>query len=430
MKNNFVIFFKIINSQRASSGFTLIELLIAASLTTLVVGLSGFGLVSMTERNKTAKAETERRVELNRALEFITDEVKEAKPIAIDAFASLSTLAPDFDSSSRTPVLTLQIPGIPQRVIYYIASASSPWLGPKAIYRWGPKFLNDGKYDPNDLDDPVNDPDNWNYELLGDLITDTPLTSNPCDSSWSLNPPLTSAQGFYTCVDSTGRSAKIYIKGKLSNAYNDYTTKPFEVNTKAFARPFEIPSNGGIPDGNVVGGGIPPFTTGGGTLTTNQPSNMSIQVLGGQITCGSPGPIIPTTTTVHSTTGGSTTNTTLPSTNQTLNLSNVASGTTVTVTGTALASSCIGSNPSYNSATNVGTQVLALRNGDRPPLFTPYGNQQTIDSFLKGYINQDTGKITLADNQVIFLFELGTTDRNTVAYDIQDLVVLATVSRL
>lgn len=131
---------KILKTRNSSSGFTLIELLIAASITTIVVSLTGTGMVAITENNKKAKAETERRVELNRALDFIADEIRQAKPIATNASANLATVAPNFILTSKTPVLTLQIPGVSERVIYYIASSTSPGLDLKLFLDGGLLF--------------------------------------------------------------------------------------------------------------------------------------------------------------------------------------------------------------------------------------------------------------------------------------------------
>jgi hypothetical protein len=119
--------------------------------------------------------------------------------------------------------------------------------------------------------------------------------------------------------------------------------------------------------------------------------------------------------------------------------SNVAAGTKLDITGVAgNRSTCGRYYFTANSKSNPGTQVLTLVDGDTVPLFTPYGGQRTIDSFLSStstnpltglpIINSTTGKVALAKNQVIYLFELGTTNPNSAAYDMQDMVVLATIT--
>lgn len=81
MKNNFAIISKIVNTQSRTAGFTLIELLVAMSLTVIIVSITGFGLVAMMTKNSKAEAETLRRAELNRALDFIADEVRMANNV-------------------------------------------------------------------------------------------------------------------------------------------------------------------------------------------------------------------------------------------------------------------------------------------------------------------------------------------------------------
>jgi type II secretory pathway component PulJ len=79
---------------QSSAGFTLIELLVAMSITIIVVTLAGSGLIAIMQNNIKAEAETLRRVELNRALDFIGDEIRTSKTIATNASTNLSTVAP------------------------------------------------------------------------------------------------------------------------------------------------------------------------------------------------------------------------------------------------------------------------------------------------------------------------------------------------
>jgi len=219
---------------QSSAGFTLIELLVAASITTIVVTLAGSGLVAIMQNNSKAQAETLRRIELNRALDFMADEVRQAKSIATDASANLSTVAPSFTTSTeKKPVLTLEIPGVFQRVIYYTASpaATSFWSGPKVIHRWGPPFDTDGNYTN------ATNPAAWDGRALVDLIADTtPALATTCPtSSWSPNPSVNNGQGFTACVDPTGKIAEIYLRGKLADAYGNALAS-YQVSNKVFAR--------------------------------------------------------------------------------------------------------------------------------------------------------------------------------------------------
>lgn len=416
-------YFKGLSTQKTSDGFTLVELLVAMSITTIVVGLTGFGVVAITQNTNKAKIETERRVELNRALDFIADEVRQAKPIATNASANLATVASDFSLTfdtpvkTRVPVLTLQIPGVAQRVIYYIApkSTNSVWLGPNVVYRWGPNFTDDGEYS-----NPTS-PSSWTYEPLADLFVNTAPSSTPSCPGWSLNPPSGSITGFYACVDPNGRIADIHLRGKLTDTYGT-SRPPFEVSTKAFARP-DTPTFATGPGG----GGPGP----GGTVTITEPSTAYFEILGGSITCGAGGAVLPTTTTIKVTPpGGSMTSTVVNSSTKALNLPPAVAGTKITVAGGL--NGCGIVNRSFDSEADKGSasttqQVWTLRNGDTPPRFAPLSGQPNIDTFLTKYLDAN-GKVKLAENQVIYLFELGATDPTSTAYDMQDLVVLATIA--
>lgn len=415
-----------------SAGFTLIELLIAAFLTLFVISIAGFGLAWSVQNNKTAKSETERRVELNRALDFMADEIRQAKPIAIDASDNLSVIAPTFDDdttapATKTPVLTLQIPGVSQRVIYYVAvkpdtGINSAYFGPNMVYRWGPTFNGNGTYTN------ATTPASWQHRPLVDSIVSTAPSSTTAtslcgSSSWYLNPPSASVTGFYACVDSGGKIAKIGLRGTLSDTYGTSLT-PYEVTSKVFARPDNTSFS--------LNAGSSASANNGGTITITQPSTAYFEILGGDIRCTG-GNAIATTTTINITpSGGSTTSTTIPSSPQAVNFPSLATGTTVTVDGVVTTggnNTCNLPTNTRNSQTANGTYVLTLRNGDTVPSTTPFGgnNATSLDTYLADYFDTSTRKVKLADNQVIYLFELYTAlSGNT--YDLQDLVVLATIA--
>ncbi len=69
-------------------------------------------------------------------------------------------------------------------------------------------------------------------------------------------------------------------------------------------------------------------------------------------------------------------------------------------------------------------QVLVLRNGDSVPNIQPFANQAEISDIIGDYIDAATGLVSIEDFQVIYLYELGTTNPNSPAADFQDLVVL------
>lgn len=264
MKN----YLKIINTRRASAGFTLIELLVAMSITTIVVTIAGSGLIAIMQNNNKAEAETLRRIELNRALDFIMDEIRTARRIntttttttkagnAVVAsntailFSQTSTASTSFspalgidlnNSSARDKiVLYLEIPitgNIPptcptgtdlpnpgkappspstyDRVVYDIRSSTSTWLNPRTINRYGRIPRIDGTINPCSSPQAS--------EALIDSISDTNI--NPTCTSLAVR---SGAEGFYACVN--GRLVELYLRSKVTASEN------YDLKSKGFSR--------------------------------------------------------------------------------------------------------------------------------------------------------------------------------------------------
>jgi len=191
---------KTLGIQKTSAGFTLIELLVAMAISTIVIGVAGFGLVTILDKNNKAEAETLRRTNLNRALDFIADDIRESKSVS-------TTLPPAWTSwtvpTGYTGVLFLTKPGTPTQVAYYTRSSSGVvWQGPQIIYR------KDGSDDPQALVDGI-------------------ATSSPsCTGSGTAS---SGTVGFKVFVDNS-RSVKICLLGKLR------ASETYSVGTTVFAR--------------------------------------------------------------------------------------------------------------------------------------------------------------------------------------------------
>ena len=67
-----------------------------------------------------------------------------------------------------------------------------------------------------------------------------------------------------------------------------------------------------------------------------------------------------------------------------------------------------------------------LKNGDRVPSTVPALNGNSIESFLKPYMNTSTKTVQIGDRDLILLMELGQTSPSSSGFDLQDLVVLVT----
>ena len=74
-------------------------------------------------------------------------------------------------------------------------------------------------------------------------------------------------------------------------------------------------------------------------------------------------------------------------------------------------------------------QVKVLRDGDDVPNIKGMGDQADVLAFIRPYIDFDSNKMTLDQNQAIYLFEVGTTDMSKSSADFQDLVVLVTFGK-
>lgn len=223
--------FDICRVPKSSNGFTLVELLVAMALTTIVVNVTGFGIVNIMSRNNKQEAETERRVNLNRALDFIADEIRMANRIDAASDYSFSSQSPT--CATATPVLHLTIPnGVTTRnIVYYVndlsgcISSSSIWLKPIVIKRIDnvtTTSLAGGS--GSELVDAVATPSN-------------PPTSASCSSTLN-SPTFGGTKGFYRCIDSSNRTIQLFLYGKISddtNGVGSYTNT-YPVNTIVFAR--------------------------------------------------------------------------------------------------------------------------------------------------------------------------------------------------
>ena len=395
-------------------GFTLPELLIAATISLGVVSLGGFGLVSILTSSQVANAQNERKTELNRSLEFISTEIRQSGKIEKNAVAT--TLPSEFSLPAGAQPVLMLFPEISSTIpiIYYVGSPSpsdNTWRGPKVVYRWGPQYSDDGDYQN------LSTPATWTAEPLIDAIDDNNAVPT-CSGAWNANGTL----GFGACVNESGKVAELYHAGIFNKPIQG--TEVYTAQTTTIARSARAsPSSFEPPDGASLD-----FTITDGGVTIRKPSTMNIKVLGGEITCDTGGiEKIPTTSAYNLIQGDTVTQSPL-STNppSAQNDISVAEDTVLTVDGQSTGGPCDVNISANSKADNLG-QVLTLKNGDAVPDYAPFGDQRPIQDFLDSYINTDQ-QVTIADNEVIFLFELGNTDTDSDSFDMQDLVVLATIT--
>ncbi len=235
---------KMTNWQKSNRGFTLIELLVALVISTIVIGIAGFGMVAILTMDNRAEASIERQVDLNRAFDFLTNEIHMAQRInftATTAANGTTVTVNDVVASSGvklsdlgnygTIVLYLEIPindppGVCpanspsnagfappspsnyDRIIYDIRANTGVWLDPRVINRYGRIPNSNGTIDP--CSDPVAS------DIFVDAISDININPSNCKSP----AVLSGSGGFYACTERLKVDLYLRGKGTQATAYN------------------------------------------------------------------------------------------------------------------------------------------------------------------------------------------------------------------
>jgi type II secretory pathway component PulJ len=116
--------------RRLQAGFTITEVLLAGLMMLIAVLVAGIGLINLLRSNYRANADSEIRNNLNRTLEFVSDEVRRARIIANSETAITSTKVP----TGAKAVLAFQIPDpnnpslapLDEQIVFEQAAAESP----------------------------------------------------------------------------------------------------------------------------------------------------------------------------------------------------------------------------------------------------------------------------------------------------------------
>ncbi len=430
---------KFFNPASVTAGFTLVELLLASSLTSVVVGSSSFGLLTILRNNQKSNLYSEISYDVNRAVEFMSDEIKMAQTVESDADSAVTKIAGFTLPKGATPVLVLETP-IGERVVnvvYYTQPVEQTWVGPNVIYRWGPSLDENGNYDMASLDDPTK----WEAQVLIDAIDDAPK-SKVCPTDWEStnDKPI---QGFNACV-----KADKLVELNVAAAVDHHVLKKqdlsYQASTMVFPRAGRILVPDDLSSIDTTPPSDPPSDPPDDPLTPIVPpisdpprlpfkcvntecetgeTSLTFEVLGGAITCGKGGDKIPVTTKLNLTYADGKVASTSLEANKPLSLATLPSGTKINLASIADGGSC---KHLQQVKTNTPTPlVTVLKNGDPLPDIKPFDHQDRIAVFVQKYIKD--GKINIQDNQVIYLFELGAIDLQNEAFDLQDNVVLATI---
>ncbi len=417
---------KLPNSQQ--SGITLTELMIAAFITIGSLGIGGWAVATMITSSKTSGSQNERRVELNRSLDFMASEIRQSAQINSDAKpGEFSPSSSEVDTTTVKDVLRLRVEGLTKPVIYYVATtatSNTAWRGPQVIYRWGPSFTSTGAYGAD-----KSTPSTWTHQPLVDAIDSSATTSVTCPTSWTAS-PASGATGFYACIDPNNRVAQIFNKGRITKVLGQ--TAPYLASSQAFARSTNTSTT------------LPFVINTDNTVTNLDVSNTSFQVLGSAIQCGPGATPMNTAFTVSYKPSGTGTKISLPTANvnpalalPTIPLNNQPAGTIFDFTGSVptlnnLNNTCSGSIPNGTSGFNSvasPVQVKILKHGDPVPDVKGFDGSTSVKGFMSSYVDSsDKVKLPSPGTQYIILFELGATDPTSSAFDQQDLVILVTVS--
>jgi hypothetical protein len=428
------------------SGFTLTELMIAAFISISIVAFGGWGVAAVISSSKTNESQNERRGELNRALDFMAAEARGSTTInsdigssvPVEFTSSLNASSEEVDEASIQPILKLAIPRLLSSVIYYIASpatANKTWRRPKVVYRWGPPFKSDGTYDVDA------NPSTWTHAPLIDALEDTPSTAT-CPTDWK-PAPESGATGFYACIDPNYKIAQLHLNGRVNKVLEP--PAPYAASSQAYARtafsvaPPLISGSGLLPSSS---GSELPSSVGGGSITLTSTATVNMKVLGSAIQCGEDATSsMKTQLIINKVKDGQTISSTL--TVDPTDLPSIPSyerqpaGTSFNFTGSVppkaqnphntCNADTVGSGR-VNSLDN-SAQVKILRDGDSVPTVAGFDGSVSAKAIVHSYLDPQGTKMKLEKNQYIILFELGVKgDTKDSAFDLQDLVVLATVS--
>jgi len=151
--------------RRLQAGFTITEVLLAGLMMLIAVFVAGNGLINLLRTNYRANADSEIRNNLNRTLEFVSDEVRRAKIIA-KSQAEIKPV-PGWKDIPGEPqaVLAFQIPDprnpnnlLVQQIVYYTRNPENSLTGPRVLWRYGPNLNANGNYEiGNYIHSPVTD---------------------------------------------------------------------------------------------------------------------------------------------------------------------------------------------------------------------------------------------------------------------------------
>ncbi|OPF16979.1 hypothetical protein B1L04_12795 [Microcystis aeruginosa KW] len=216
--------------RRLQEGFTITEVLLAGLMMLIAVLMAGNGLINLLRSNYRANADSEIQNNLNRTLEFVSDDVRRARIIAENENEIETTKVPDWNKiPGARAVLAFQIPDpnnpgnapLTQQIVYYTADPQNSSTGPRVLWRHGPKLDDNGNYDIT----------NWQQAIVTDMLA--AAANNPiCPPTFTRIPAK--GDDFYTCVPAGGNQVILNANAQVKMTTNEEVK--YSVTTRVFPR--------------------------------------------------------------------------------------------------------------------------------------------------------------------------------------------------
>ncbi|TRU46665.1 MAG: hypothetical protein EWV49_16620 [Microcystis aeruginosa Ma_QC_Ch_20071001_S25] len=219
--------------RRLQAGFTITEVLLAGLMMLIAVFVAGNGLINLLRTNYRANADSEIRNNLNRTLEFVSDEVRRAKIIAKSQAEIITDKVPGWEDIPGAPqaVLAFQIPDprnpnnlLVQQIVYYTRNPENSLTGPRVLWRYGPNLNANGNYEiVNYIHSPVTD-------MLG-----AAAVNRNCPANFNRIPANTDdVGGFFACVHEDRNRVILNANAQVNMTTNEKVE--YSVSTTVFPR--------------------------------------------------------------------------------------------------------------------------------------------------------------------------------------------------
>ena len=198
----------------------------------IVVVVAGNGVINLLRSNYRANADSEIQNNLNRTLEFVSDDLRRARIIAKTAAAITSDQVPP----GARAVLAFQIPDpnspsqapLGEQIVYYtqVPENTDSLTGPRVLWRYGPNLDEDGNYDIN----------SWIPSPVTDRLA--AAANNPNCPTGFTRIPADTVDGFYACIRAGGNQVILNANAEvnLTTGDTDKDKVKYSVSTRVSPR--------------------------------------------------------------------------------------------------------------------------------------------------------------------------------------------------